>query len=218
MSLSLMDRLARLDTCAVSDALDRLGTPGTAGGLTALSTAKRIAGRCITVQLGPDDGTSHKRHLCTAAVEAGGSGQVIVVAHDGRLDVAGWGGLLSLGASLRGVEGTVIDGACRDIDESRELAFPLYGRAGVPTTARGRIVEKAWNIPVTICGVPVAPGDLVIADGSGVVFVPAASAEEAVKAAERIAARERLMAADLRAGQPISQVMGTDYENMLTTS
>lgn len=217
MSLSVTNRLARLDTCAVSDSLDRLGVPGTAAGLVALTTVKRIVGRCITVRLGLDDGNTRKRHLCTAAVEAGGPGHVIVVAHNGRLDVAGWGGLLSLGASLRGVEGTIIDGACRDVDESRELAFPLYARAGVPTTARGRIVETAWNVPVNICGIQVGPGDFVIADGSGVVFVRAASAEEVLKTAERIAERERLMAADLCAGKPISDVMGTDYENMLTT-
>lgn len=212
---ALIDRLAKLDACAVSDALDRAGRKGVALGLRALSADKRIVGEAVTVQLGPDDGRASKRHLCTAAVEAGGPGKVIVVAHNGRTDVAGWGGLLSLGATVRGVEGVVIDGVCRDLDESREFGLPVYGIGSVPTTARGRVIETDFETPVSVCGIAVAPGDLVIADASGVVFIPADMAEEIVTAAETIAQRERLMAADLRSGKPISQVMGSTYETML---
>ena len=233
----LVEKLQALDSCAVSDALDRLGLEGRAAlGLAQLSTTRRIAGRAVTVQLGPDDGRGSKRHLCTAAVEAsdgeagvlasGGpevwaaveasaAGTVIVIAHGGRVDVAGWGGMLSLAASARRVEGVVIDGACRDLDESRELQLPVYGRAAVPVTARGRIIEYDWDVPVTIAGIGVAPGDLVIADGSGVVFIPSARAAEVVDLAATIACRESLMAADVRAGRPVSKVMGASYENML---
>jgi Demethylmenaquinone methyltransferase len=212
----LVEKLQALDSCAVSDALDRLGLEGRAAlGLAQLSTTRRIAGRAVTVQLGPDDGRGSKRHLCTAAVEASAAGTVIVIAHGGRVDVAGWGGMLSLAASARRVEGVVIDGACRDLDESRELQLPVYGRAAVPVTARGRIIEYDWDVPVTIAGIGVAPGDLVIADGSGVVFIPSARAAEVVDLAATIACRESLMAADVRAGRPVSEVMGASYENML---
>ena len=212
---SLVDRLAKLDACAVSDALDRAGRQGVALGLLALSADKRIVGEAITVQLGPDDGRASKRHLCTAAVEAAGPGKVIVIAHNGRTDVAGWGGLLSLGATLRGVEGVVIDGACRDLDESREFGLAVYGKGSIPTTARSRIIETDFDVAVSVCGVEVKPNDLVIADASGVVFIPGDIAEEIVTVAETIAQREKLMAADLRAGKAISQVMGSNYETML---
>jgi 4-hydroxy-4-methyl-2-oxoglutarate aldolase len=78
--------------------------------------------------------------------------------------------LLSRAARRRGVRGVVVDGACRDIDEAQALGFPLYARAAVPTTARGRAIELATNVPVTIDGVSIAPADLVIADGSGIAF------------------------------------------------
>ena len=211
---SLVSRLAALDTPTLSDALDRAGLPGVVLGLHALSEQARIAGRAVTVLLGPADGKPRDRHLCSAAVEAAGPGQVIVIAHHGRTDAAGWGGLLSLSASVRGIEGVVIDGACRDVDESRELGLPVYGRAGVPVSARGRVVEVDWDVPVPIGELTVAPGDLVMADGSGVVIVAAADAETVLGHAEQIAARERAMARAIRAGHPVSQVMGGNYETM----
>jgi regulator of RNase E activity RraA len=212
---TLLARLAALDTCAVSDALDRIGTKGAALGIAALSTDKRITGRAVTVQLAPDDGRARKRHLCTAAVEAAGRQSVIVIAHQGRTDVAGWGGILSLSASIKGIAGVVIDGACRDIDESRALRFPVYGRCAVPVTARGRILEVDWNKRIEIAGIPVNPYDLIIADASGVIVIPQSIADEVIAAAETFAARERLMAEALHRGEAVSVVMGSNYETML---
>jgi 4-hydroxy-4-methyl-2-oxoglutarate aldolase len=213
---SLIERLRKLDTCVVSDALDQLKLPGTVLGLRAVSVPRRIAGRAVTVQLTKANGQAPSRHLCTAAVDASGPGDVIVVAHEGRIDVAGWGGILSLGATTREIEGVVVDGACRDIDESTELALPVYARATVPVTARGRIVEKSWNEPIKVDGVTVAPGDLVVADGSGVVFVAAGQAEAVVGVAETIARREAAMAEAVRAGQPLTEVMNRSYEQLAT--
>jgi 4-hydroxy-4-methyl-2-oxoglutarate aldolase len=78
------------------------------------------------------------------------------------------------------------------------------------------LVNRAWNEPVTIGDVAVAPGDLVLADGSGIVFLPAAYAEEIIAAAEQIAAQEQAMAQALRAGRSITQAMGTSYEELLS--
>jgi 4-hydroxy-4-methyl-2-oxoglutarate aldolase len=211
----LLVRFARVDTCAVSDALDRAGITGVALGLQPVSGTKRIVGRAVTVQLDVDDGRLRKRHLCTAAVDSSEPSSIIVVAHHGRLDAAGWGGILSLAAKSKGVAGVIVDGACRDVDESREMGLSVFARAPVPITARGRVIETGWNQPVSICGVVVTPGDYVIADGSGVVFVPAARIEHVLAQAERIAAREQLMAKDVLAGRAVADVMGADYESML---
>jgi 4-hydroxy-4-methyl-2-oxoglutarate aldolase len=216
MNDAFVTRLVKLDTCALSDALDRLGLKGVALGLSALSSGRRIAGTAVTVQLGPDDGRASKRHLCTAAVDASGPGNIIVIAHAGRTDVAGWGGILSRGARRNAVEGVVIDGACRDVDESREFDLPIYGKVGVPITARGRILEIDWNVRLDIAGIAVAPGDLVLADASGVVFVPIDRAEDVLVDAEQIAARERLMAAEVDRGRSMAEVMGAKYEAFLS--
>jgi 4-hydroxy-4-methyl-2-oxoglutarate aldolase len=212
----LVLRLAKLDTCALSDALDRHGAPGTVTGIRPMWPCERIAGRVVTVKLRSADGEKPSRHLCTAAVETARPGDVIVVEHAGRIDVSGWGGLLSLAAKLKGVSGVIIDGACRDVDQSREVGFPVYARAAVPVSARGRVVEESFNESIRIGNVVVTPGDFVIADWSGVVFVAAEGGVDLVATAEEIAAREDRMAKDLRAGRSVIEVMGGGYESMVT--
>ena len=93
---------------------------------------------------------------------------MIVVANGGRTDCAGWGGLLSQAASLRKIEGVVVDGACRDVPEALDVGLAVYARGPVAVTARGRVVEQSWGEPVQIGGTTVCSGDLVIADASGV--------------------------------------------------
>ncbi len=209
-------RLNRMDTCAVSDALDRLGLKGVVTGIHRLSTERGIAGRVLTVKLDRDKGGSQaSRHLGTAAIEAANPGDVIVVEQRTGIDAAGWGGNLSLGAKLRGVSGAIVEGPARDVDESREHDFPVFARDHTCTTARGRLVEVGTNVEITVGDIPVSPGDYVIADASAVVFVAAADILRVLEAAEVIVEKERAMAEALVAGTPISKVMGTSYEQML---
>ena len=213
--MTTTERLARLDSCALSDALDRLGLSGAVSGIRPVTGPYRIAGRVVTVKLVAASGQAMKQHLATAAIEASGPGDVLVIEHRSRDDCAGWGGILSRAARARRIEGTVVDGAVRDVDESREIGYPVFARGAVPTTARGRVVEQGWNLPIEVSGVTVYPGDFVIADGSGVVVVAKSRVEEVLAAAEEIAARERAMAEAVESGMPVSRVMGGDYESML---
>lgn len=211
----LLNELRSMDTGAVSDALDALGITGHVPGIRSLSSDRKIAGRAIPVQLVPAAEATSKSHLGTAAVDAAGPSDVIVVANNGRTQMGGWGGVLSAGATRNGVAGVIVDGAARDIDEARQLGFAVYARATTPVTARGRVAEAGWNIPVVIGSVTVAPGDLVIADGAGVVFVPAARCREVLDLAATITAKEAAMIDRLQAGDPMEHVMGRDYDTML---
>lgn len=212
----LVERLSKLDTCAVSDSLDRLGRVGVVLGIVPTAPPAKICGRVVTAKL-VDRTTANSattRHLGTSAIMAANPGDVIVMQH-GRSDAAGWGGILSAAAKTRGLAGVIVDGAARDIDESRELEFPIFARSATPMTARNRIVEESTNEPVMIGRILVHPGDLVLADGSGVVFLAAAEAEEAIAGAEMIAGREALMKEAVLKGDPVTEVMGRDYEQML---
>jgi 4-hydroxy-4-methyl-2-oxoglutarate aldolase len=211
----MIERLLKLDSCAVSDALDKLGLKGTVTGIERHSTDRRIAGRVVTVTLAPAEGRSNTRHLCTAAIEAAQAGDIIVVEQRTGIDAASWGGNLALGAKMRGVAGVIVEGPARDLDDCRKLDFTVYARSHTARTARGRIVEVATNEPITVGDVTVTPGDYVLADASAVVFVQASEIERVVEAAESIMAREEAMAQALREGKPISQVMGANYEHML---
>lgn len=209
-------RLRRLDCCAVSDALDKLGLSGVVSGVAQASGTKRIAGRVITMKLGVGDPPlGPARHLGTTAIELGGSDDVIVVEQRTGVEAGSWGGILSLGAKVRGIAGVIADGPVRDIDESREMGLPVFTNKFTALTARGRIVEKGVNVPVEVFGAAVNAGDYVIADSSAVVFISQSNIAKVIEVAESIAAREALMAKAVLAGTPIHQVMGGNYEFML---
>ena len=211
----MVARLSRLDSCAVSDALDKLGLKGSVTGLERFSTDRRIAGQVLTVKLDRAEGRTNTRHLCTAAIDAAKPGDIIVVEQRTGLDAASWGGNLSIGAQVRGVAGVIVEGPARDIDDSRKLDFTVFARSHTARTARGRIVEVATNEPITVGDVTVSPGDYVIADASAVVFVAQAEIARVLEAAEAIMQREDALAQAIRGGTPISQVMAGNYENML---
>ena len=212
----LVTRLKRLDTCAVSDALDKLKLTGVVIGLPQLSSSRRIAGRVLTVKLGVGTLPSGVvRHNGTTAIMSAQPGDIIVVEQRSGVHAAAWGGILALGAKLRGLGGVIAEGPVRDIDEARQHDFPVFGRSVTTVTARGRIVELANNEPVKIGDVEVKAGDYAIADGSGVVFISAENIEHVLEAAEEIVAREAAMAKALYEGKPITEVMGASYEHML---
>jgi regulator of RNase E activity RraA len=86
------------------------------------------------------------------------------------------------------------------------FGFAVHARGTVPSTARGRIVQEAWNVPVRLGNAPVRPGDVIVADVNGVVVVPIERLAEVVEAAEQIMAKELAMLDALRAGESILEV------------
>lgn len=223
--LTLVSQLRELDCCAVSDALDKLGLPGWVHGIKRLTTGLRIAGAVVTVRLESVNQETlasmavpektQVRHLGTKAIELATPGDVIVVSHPGGIHAGTWGGTLSLGAHLKGIAGVVSNGLIRDVDEASELEFPIWGAGTTARTARGRLIETGTNVPIKLGEITVHAGDYIIADGSGVVLVAAIDIVRVLEVAKQIAGRESTMAARLRAGHAITQVMGSDYEHML---
>jgi regulator of RNase E activity RraA len=216
-----VQRLRRLDACAVSDALDKLQLPGAVTGLPQRSGGGRIAGRAVTMKVGPGQPPpGPTRHLGCTAIEQSGPDHIIVVEQRAGVEAGCWGGLLTLGAKVRGVAGVVADGPLRDVDEAVAYGFPIFSRSLTSRTARGRVVELGVQVPVRIGAaiggeVDVQPGDYVLADQSAVIFIAAADIERVLDAAETIVAKEAAMAKAILSGTPIGQVMGGNYEHML---
>jgi 4-hydroxy-4-methyl-2-oxoglutarate aldolase len=212
----IVERLLKLDTCAVADGMDRLGLMGATYGVRPMWPCPKIVGRAVTMKIKPVGLDKPKQHLGTLPIDAAQPGDVIVIDNGGRPDTSCWGGLLALAAKTKGISGVVIDGACRDIDESRDVGFPVYARGAVPMTARGRVMQETYNQEIEFAGVQVHPGDLVIADGSGVVIIPRSKEEEIVRAAETVAATEARMAEGIRQGMSVLEVLEKlGYEQML---
>ena len=216
--IELLPRLERLDSCALSDALDALGEPGVVTGIARQSTRQSIAGRVRTMKMAagsPPGGSTV--HLGVRSIDEADDTDVIVIEQKTGVDAATWGGVLSEAAHHKHIRGVVIDGAARDIDEINETGLPVFARSVTPKSARGRIHEAAINVAVSIGDVTVNPGDLVFADGTGVVFLPGNIAEEVIRKAEAIAEKERQMVDAVHEHKPVTEVMGRDYETMLGT-
>ena len=215
-----VQRLRRLDACALSDALDKLGLAGAVTGLPQRSGDGRVAGRAVTMKVGPGQPPpGPPKHLGCTAIELAGPQDVIVVEQRSGIEAGCWGGLLTLGAKVGGVAGVVADGPLRDVDEAIAYGFPVWSRSLTSRTARGRVAELGTQVPVQLGDaqgeVTVHPGDYVLADRSAVIVIAAADIERVLDAAEAIVAREAAMAKAILAGTPIGQVMGGAYEHML---
>lgn len=151
---------------------------------------KRIVGPAVTVHEGPTTEFLPPQHALDL-IDSVAAGSVMVIALDGDPDVAVWGGLMTAGASARGLAGAVLDAGVRDVYEiRRDYDFPVIARSISPATTLGRYRTLAANTTVKCGGIEVAPGDIVVGDLDGVVVVPRARAEEVLRMAQEIDRRE----------------------------
>lgn len=203
----MLDRLAKLDTNTVSDALDFLGLPGATYGIMPLWNCPKIVGRASTIQLGPKQGTAPTVHLISPVIASINSRDRILVITGGTHGISCWGDILANASEMKGIRGSVIDGMSRDIDGSESIGYPVYGRGITMISARNRLIQIASGTAIVIDGVTVNEDDYVIADRCGSVFIAAARIEEVLTLAERIASRQDGMVAAVRAGQSVEDVM-----------
>lgn len=212
---NILDRLGALDTNTVSDALDFLGLKGAAYGLLPLWDCPKIMGRASTVAVGRKTDAAPTAHLITPIIDAVTTDDRILVV-SGCIDgVSCWGDIVANAASAKGIRGTILDGMSRDIDGSRAVGYPVYGRGVTMISARNRIAQLASGEPVPMRGVTVHQDDYVIADRCGTVFIPAGRIEEVLELGERIDRRQNLMVRAVREGHPVSEVMhDTQFESI----
>jgi len=200
VTTALTERLKALETPCVSDALDRLGIDGQCAGIMPLDNSFRLAGPAFTIKYVPADEFGRSVGDFVDDIPAGA---VPVIDNGARVDVTVWGDLMTTIASQRALAGTVIDGVCRDLDRALEEDYPLFTRAHWMRTGKDRVRIEGIEVPVTIGGITVAPGDLLLGDINGVVAIPADRAEEVIDTAEMIASVEDSIRADILAGSSL---------------
>jgi regulator of RNase E activity RraA len=212
-----LSRLEKLSATNVSDALDAWSIRGATYGIRPLMPDwGKVMGRAVTVKMTAAGPVRGRHHLGVKAIEAARAGDIILIDNGGRLDTSCWGGILANGATKTGVSAVVIDGAARDLDDCLAIDFPVFARGTVVATARGRVMEEATNVMVQFGGVQVSPGDLVLADRSGVVIVPWDRLAEVLDKAEQLYEKEEAMIGDLRSGLSMLEVDEKyNYERML---
>ncbi len=201
-------------TGMASDAMDELGIVGVvpAAVLRPTDPKARIVGRALTV-----------RNVAATApvadkVKAGVSGLGEIEAHNlaepgdvlvlqGVDLISNMGGISATIGRRQGELGAIVDGAVRDIDHSRAIGYAIWSRSVSPITGKWRVETIAINAPVSICGVTVNPGDLVLADETGVCFIPRERARDVLDRAQGNAAVEKVREEKIAAGAPISELM-----------
>jgi regulator of RNase E activity RraA len=166
---------AKASTGNVADAVDE--ATGVRGFMSADMKPvfrTKIAGPATTVLLRRTLRTDTRAwpNLQIQALDEAPPGSVLVEVLEDGLDTAGVGNLMATAAKVRGLAGMVIDGGARDVDEIEAIGFPVWSRSVTPATSVGRYVPVAKNVPVVCGGVPVRPGDWIVADATGAVVVP----------------------------------------------
>lgn len=191
----------------VSDALDELGIAGAipSSVLKPTDAKARLCGQALTVlnrPLGLPVAKAVQANVSRLGdIEAhnlAASGDVLVI--QGVEGVSSMGAISASIGKRQGEAGAVVDGAVRDIAHSRGIGYPVWCKGASPITGKWRIETVAINVSVAICGIPVKPGDLVIADEVGVCFVPHERAAEVLGVVQRILKYEENRMAQIAAG------------------
>jgi 4-hydroxy-4-methyl-2-oxoglutarate aldolase len=175
--------VSRLYTAVVSDILDDLGhrdhilDPA----IRPLGDGEVIAGPANPFLVTPVDQVPAEPYTGEiGALDDILPGEAILVVAGGSARAACWGELFSTAARARGARGTLIDGYCRDVRSIAALGYPVWCRGMLPLDSKGRTAVTAWRQQAIVGGLPVSPGDLVVADADGAVVVPAELADETV--------------------------------------
>ncbi|MFF0386792.1 isocitrate/isopropylmalate family dehydrogenase [Streptomyces sp. NPDC004286] len=191
----VVDRLARLDTASISDALDSLDVGGVLAGIDPRVPGARAAGRAFTVTYRPvESGTDTGFRNAANYLDDVPEGSFVVVDNAGSTACTNWGSLLTGLAQRRGVRGTVLHGAARDIAEIRAAGYPLFSTGVTMVSGKNRVELAATGRKVVIGDVTVHPGDIVVADDNGALVVPADRAAEVADRAERVERTEGAIA------------------------
>ena len=197
----ILERLRIIATPTLANALDDIGFNGIMNNLHPAGLGMRVVGRAVTVQeiTGPFGSFSSDDFKVGHMIDAANPGDVIVVSNNGA-PVSTWGGMASYSAKLKGIGGLVVDGGIRDREEIVEFSFPSFSKHMVPTPGKTRIKVLSINEPIVCAGVRVRKGDIIVADGTGVLCLPAEKAEQITLAAEKFSADDKQAMIEMEKG------------------
>jgi regulator of RNase E activity RraA len=197
-----------LNTPTIANALDDVGFEGVMIGLAQMVPGTRCVGRAVTVRevTGQRGDFSSEDFKVGDIIDAAGAGDILVIDNGGHC-VSTFGGLATLAAKVKGIGGLVVDGGVRDREEMVDLEFPVFARHMTPLTGRTRLAITGINEPVACGGVRIRPGDVIVADGSGTVCIPAEHAAQVAELAGRYAKDDERAAAELRNGLSFREAM-----------
>jgi 4-hydroxy-4-methyl-2-oxoglutarate aldolase len=207
----LYSRLAQLPVAVLSDVLSAMGLPDQilASSIRPYGLSAVVAGPalCLAGTEGPEAPAKPAASKPVFEMDRHVSdGCIAVIAAGGHRIGATIGGNVALSWKLRGCKAVVIDGGVRDLAEFNEFGLPVFASFATPMSTKGLWGFSEVNVPVTLPGqtgvrVRIAPGDAIHADADGVIVIPAAHLEQAVRDAEIFESMEKSIQRDLRTGE-----------------
>lgn len=214
----IIDRYYKLEdmSTTVSDILDGYGIDGAipTSYLKPVIPGSKIVGNAVTirnipVRKTPTQGAHDHDFIAMSTRDIyymGEPGDVLVSDFGGNLEVSNMGGQSCTVGKSCGFAGNIVNGCCRDVSSIREMGYPVFSVGTTQITGKYRMECVEMNGPVTLCGKLVIPGDLMVADDSGVCIVPQELAEKVIDEAEKIAASEERMRQLIEEKKPISEL------------
>ncbi len=203
-------------TGCVSDVLDSLGINGAipSSYLPPVIPGSKLAGTAITLRSIPErktvtQGLNDKDYIRMATRDThylAEPGDVLVADFGGNLDVSNMGGQSVCVAKSRGLVGAVVNGAIRDVSSFRSAKFPAWSRGTTPITGKCRMQAIEINGPVTLYNVVVGPGDLIVADDSGVCVIPTDKVGYVLEKCKSINKEEAIMRELIEKDTPIAEL------------
>ena len=211
MGSTVTDTFEMFDSSIVSDALDRHGIDGVVNSVSPAHPDQTAVGRAHTLRFELAETTGEDTNFPYAMLNELLADRVLVIDGAGP-EISCWGGNASRLAANAGVNGIVVDGGFRDVGEIRNGSFPVFGAAPTPRTGQRRVTIEAVGEPIEIDGVTVAPEDVVVADATGVVVVPADEAAAVADTAEAILEEELLVEAKIENGALVEDLQGDGHD------
>ena len=195
--------LEALNSGQLSDAMEALNLRRSVvtGFMMLAPPGSKIVGTAVTLRQMPKNASEDRETRLTRhqdlSRKIAQKGEVVVIDNGGRLDTATWGEFHCYACKQNGVAGAVIDGATRDGPEIRSSGFPTFVRSLTPVSSKWDLKTASINEPVMLGLVQVNPGDVVFADETGIVVIPAAKKELVLSKANEFRAAEDSRRADI---------------------
>ena len=200
-----LEKLSKIPTGNVADNNNSIARQGVMdSGIKPVDPKSHMVGRAVTVKCQPGDNLAIHQGIYAAQ-----PGDVLVCDLRGYDQGGHFGDIMALACKVRGLAGVVLDGSCRDIEDIREMGFPVFSRGVNPSgTVKASLGEV--NVPITCGGVEVHPGDMILGDCDGIVVVRQEQEDDVFEKALAKFEKEQHIVEQLLAGKTTLEIYGFD--------
>lgn len=201
-----LQQLRQFSTAEISDALDACGVDGALLHIKPIAPGQKLAGPAYTVQYSPYQRAAGQPFKQAANyIDNVPANAVIVIDNQGRIDCTVWGDILTQTALVKGIAGTIVHGAVRDVPQILQSNYPVFSVERFMRSGKNRVQKSGEQCPITVNGVVIHPGDILFADDNGVLVIPVKVLADVLVKAKAICQTEHKIIDAVRKGQRLDE-------------